>query len=115
MARMPAHETSQTARKPRILSGMQPTGDSLHLGNYLGALVNWVALQEEYDAFYCVVDLHAITVDHDPATLAERTRKTAAQFLAAGVDPQRSTLFAQSHVPEHTELAWVLSCITGYG
>ena len=75
MARMPAHETSQSARKPRILSGMQPTHDSLHLGNYLGALVNWVGLQETHDAFYCVVDLHAITVEVDPAVLRERTRR----------------------------------------
>jgi tryptophanyl-tRNA synthetase len=101
--------------RPRVLSGMQPTGSSLHLGNYLGALVNWVTLQDEFDAFYCVVDLHAITVDHDPAALALRTRLTAAQYLAAGVDPDRSTLFVQSHVPEHTELAWVLSCITAFG
>src|SRR4051812_5055315 len=101
--------------RQRVLSGMQPTGDSLHLGNYLGALVSWVRLQEEFDAFYCVVDLHAITIDQDPAGLAQRTRTTAAQFLAAGVDPQRSTLFVQSHVPEHTELAWILSCITGFG
>ncbi|GAA4347828.1 tryptophan--tRNA ligase [Angustibacter luteus] len=101
--------------RPRVLSGMQPTSDSLHLGNYLGALVQWVALQETHDAFYCVVDLHAITVDVDPATLRERTRRTAAQYLAGGVDPQRSTLFVQSHVPQHAELAWVLGCITGFG
>ncbi len=101
--------------RPRVLSGMQPTSDSLHLGNYLGALVQWVALQESHDAFYCVVDLHAITVDVDPATLRERTRRTAAQYLAGGVDPARSTLFVQSHVPQHTELAWVLACLTGFG
>jgi tryptophanyl-tRNA synthetase len=94
---------------------MQPTSDSLHLGNYLGALVQWVALQETHDAFYCVVDLHAITVEVDPATLRDRTRRTAAQYLAGGVDPERSTLFVQSHVPEHAELAWVLGCITGFG
>ncbi len=94
---------------------MQPTSDSLHLGNYLGALVHWVALQETHDAFYCVVDLHAITVDVEPAVLRERTRRTAAQYLAGGVDPDRSTLFVQSHVPEHAELAWVLGCITGFG
>src|SRR3954452_12184769 len=115
MARMPAHETSQTARKPRILSGMQPTHDSLHLGNYLGALVNWVGLQESHDAFYCVVDLHAITVEVEPARLRERTRRTAAQYLAGGVDPKRSSVFVQSHVAEHAQLAWVLSCITGFG
>ncbi|GAB3593782.1 tryptophan--tRNA ligase [Angustibacter peucedani] len=98
-----------------MLSGMQPTSDSLHLGNYLGALVQWVALQETHDAFYCVVDLHAITVEVDPTTLRDRTRRTAAQYLAGGVDPSRSTLFVQSHVPEHAELAWVLGCITGFG
>ncbi|QCB94337.1 tryptophan--tRNA ligase [Cellulomonas shaoxiangyii] len=99
----------------RIFSGMQPTSDSLQLGNYLGALTHWVALQETHEAIYCVVDLHALTVAPDPAVLRERTRRTAAQYLAAGVDPARSTLFVQSHVPEHAELAWVLSCHTGYG
>ena len=94
---------------------MQPTSDSLHLGNYLGALTQWVALQEEYDALYCVVDLHALTVSPDPTVLRERTRRTAAQYLAAGVDPARSILFVQSHVPEHAELAWLLSCQTGFG
>jgi tryptophanyl-tRNA synthetase len=94
---------------------MQPTSDSLHLGNYLGALVQWVALQETHDAFYCVVDLHAITLDWDPAVLRQRTRVTAAQYLAGGVDPSRSTLFVQSHVPQHAELAWVLGCLTGFG
>ncbi|AKT52442.1 tryptophanyl-tRNA synthetase [Arsenicicoccus sp. oral taxon 190] len=99
----------------RTLSGMQPTSDSLHLGNYLGALVNWVALQEEFDAFYCVVDQHALTVEVDPAVLRQRTRVTAAQYLAAGVDPTRSAVFVQSHVPEHAQLMWILSCITGFG
>ncbi len=94
---------------------MQPTSASLHLGNYLGALVNWVALQERYDAFYGVVDLHALTVAKDPAVLRERTRRTAAQYLAAGVDPARSTLMVQSLVPEHTELSWILACHTGFG
>ena len=94
---------------------MQPTADSLHLGNYLGALVQWVALQDTHEAFYCVVDLHAITVEQDPAVLRQRTRVTAAQFLAAGVDPERSVLFVQSHVPEHAQLAWVLQCLTGFG
>jgi tryptophanyl-tRNA synthetase len=93
---------------------MQPTG-SLHLGNYLGALVNWVQMQETHDPFYTVVDLHALTVDVAPATLRERTRSTAAQYLAAGVDPARSTLFVQSHVAEHAQLGWVLSCLTGFG
>jgi tryptophanyl-tRNA synthetase len=100
---------------PRIFSGMQPTSDSLHLGNYLGALTQWVALQDAYDALYCVVDLHALTVAPDPAQLRERTRRTAAQYLAAGVDPARSILFVQSHVAEHAELAWLLSCHTGFG
>ncbi|HEX6232793.1 MAG TPA: tryptophan--tRNA ligase [Jiangellaceae bacterium] len=104
-----------TDGRPRVLSGMQPTSDSLHLGNYLGALLQWVALQDTHDAFYCVVDLHAITAGHDPALLRRRTRVTAAQYLAGGVDPDRSTLFVQSHVPEHTQLAWVLGCITGFG
>jgi tryptophanyl-tRNA synthetase len=101
--------------RPRVLSGMQPTADSLHLGNYLGALVQWVALQETHDTFYCVVDLHALTVQPDPEELRRRTRVTAAQYLAGGVDPKRSALFVQSHVREHAELAWVLSCLTGYG
>ncbi|MFF2369997.1 tryptophan--tRNA ligase [Agromyces sp. NPDC058110] len=103
-----------TAR-PVVFSGMQPSSDSLHLGNYLGALVNWVALQDDYDPIYCVVDLHAITVAQDPKLLHENVRRTAAQYLAAGVDLQRSTLFVQSHVPAHAELAWVLSTITGFG
>ncbi|GAA1853073.1 tryptophan--tRNA ligase [Myceligenerans crystallogenes] len=101
--------------RQRILSGMQPTHDSLTIGNYIGALQQWVALQDSYDALYCVVDLHALTVHPDPAVLRERTRRTAAQYLAGGVDPERSVLFVQSHVPEHTELAWLLSCQTGYG
>ena len=101
--------------RPRVLSGMQPTADSLHLGNYLGALRQWVALQDEFEAFYFVADLHAITVEHDPALLRQRTRVTAAQYLAGGVDPERSTLFVQSHVPEHAQLQWVLGCLTGFG
>ncbi|MEZ0492762.1 tryptophan--tRNA ligase [Kineococcus sp. TBRC 1896] len=101
--------------RPRLLSGMQPTSGSLHLGNYLGALKQWVALQETHDALYCVVDLHALTVSPDPAELRERTRWTAAQYVAAGIDPERSALFAQSHVPAHAQLAWVLSCLTGFG
>ena len=94
---------------------MQPTADSLHLGNYLGALRQWVSLQDDHDVFYFVADLHAITVEHDPALLRTRTRLTVAQYLAAGVDADRSTLFLQSHVPEHTQLQWVLGCITGFG
>ena len=100
---------------PRVFSGIQPTADSFHLGNYLGALRQWVALQSEADAFYCVVDLHAITVEQDPAVLRRRTLVSAAQLLAIGIDPRRSTLFVQSHAPEHAQLAWVLQCLTGFG
>ncbi|WP_019632402.1 tryptophan--tRNA ligase [Actinomadura atramentaria] len=100
---------------PRVLSGIQPTADSFHLGNYLGALRQWVALQDSHEAFYCVVDLHAITVEHDPALLRRRSRVAAAQLLAMGIDQDRSTLFVQSHVPEHAELAWILGCMTGFG
>ena len=99
----------------RVLSGIQPTADSFHLGNYLGALQAWVALQDDHDAFYCIVDQHAITVEHDPAVLRRRTLLAAAQLIAAGLDPDRCTLFVQSQVPEHAQLAWVLSCLTGYG
>ena len=99
----------------RVLSGIQPTADSFHLGNYLGAVRQWVALQENHDAFYCVVDLHTLTVPYEPRLLRRRTRVAAAQLLAAGLDPERCTLFVQSQVPEHTELNWVLGCITGFG
>ena len=98
-----------------VLSGVQPTSDSLHLGNALGAVEQWVGLQDDYRAFFCVVDLHAITVPQDPAVLRRRTLLTAAQFLALGIDPDRSTVFVQSHVPAHAELAWVLGCFTGFG
>jgi tryptophanyl-tRNA synthetase len=101
--------------RPRVLSGIQPTADSFHMGNYLGALRQWVALQDSHDAFYCVVDLHAITLPQDPAALRRRTRVAAAQLFAAGLDPERCTVFVQSHVPAHTELSWVLSCQTGFG
>jgi tryptophanyl-tRNA synthetase len=101
--------------RPRVFSGMQPTSDSLHLGNYLGALQQWVALQADHDCVYCVVDLHSITVEHDPAKLHARTRATAAQYLAGGVDPTSSVLFVQSHVAAHPQLAWVLGCLTGFG
>jgi tryptophanyl-tRNA synthetase len=94
---------------------MQPTSDSLHLGNYIGALLEWVKLQESHDAFYFVADLHALTMAPDPQVLRDRTRLTAAQFIAGGVDPQRSVIFVQSHVPQHTELSWILSCLTGFG
>jgi len=101
--------------KPRVLSGIQPTGIGFHLGNYLGAVRNWVAMQDDFDAFYFVPDMHAITVPHDPATLRRRTRESIAELMALGLDPARCTLFVQSHVPEHAELAWVLGCITAYG
>jgi tryptophanyl-tRNA synthetase len=101
--------------RPRAFSGIQPTADSFHLGNYLGALRQWVALQETHEAFYCVVDLHAITVPQDPAQLRQRTRVAAAQLFAAGLDPDRCVVFVQSHVAQHTELAWVLGCMTGFG
>ena len=107
--------TSPAPDRPRILSGMQPTSDSLHLGNYLGALVNWVGLQEDFDAYYFVADLHALTVPTDPADVTRRSRVTAAQYIAGGVDPERSAIFCQSHVREHTELMWVLSCQTAFG
>jgi len=101
--------------KKRVLSGIQPTHDSFHLGNYLGALKQWVQLQENNDAFYCVVDLHALTVETDPKVLQKRILLSAAQLIAIGVDPSKCTLFIQSHVPAHNQLAWVLECITGFG
>ena len=101
--------------KKRVLSGIQPTHDSFHLGNYLGALKQWVQLQEDNDAFYCVVDLHALTVETDPNVLQKRILLSAAQLIAIGVDPSKCTLFIQSHVPAHNQLAWVLECITGFG
>ncbi|MFH9722707.1 tryptophan--tRNA ligase [Streptomyces sp. NPDC017254] len=101
--------------RPRALSGIQPTAGSFHLGNYLGAVRQYVALQESHDAFYMVVDLHAITVPQDPAELRANTRLAAAQLLAAGLDPERCTLFVQSHVPEHAQLGWVMNCLTGFG
>lgn len=108
-------ENPAPVSRPRVLSGIQPTAGSFHLGNYLGALRQWVALQETHDAFYCVVDLHAITVEQDPKVLRQNTRVSAAQLLALGIDPDRSALFVQSHVPEHAQLAWVLQCLTGFG
>ncbi|MFI7357184.1 tryptophan--tRNA ligase [Streptomyces avidinii] len=101
--------------RPRALSGIQPTSGSFHLGNYLGAIRQYVALQETHDAFYMVVDLHAITMPQDPKDLRANTRLSAAQLLAAGLDPERCTLFVQSHVPEHAQLGWVMNCITGFG
>jgi tryptophanyl-tRNA synthetase len=101
--------------KPRLFSGMQPSAESLHIGNYIGALLQWKELQLTHDALFCVVDLHAITVPQDPTALREATRRTAAQYIAAGIDPEVSTLFVQSHVAAHSQLAWVLNTITGFG
>ena len=101
--------------KPNLLSGMQPSAGSLHLGNYLGALVNWTQMQDDYNCYYVIVDLHAITVPQEPETLRNNSRRTAAQYLAAGIDVEKSALFVQSHVPAHAQLAWVLNCITGFG
>jgi len=110
MTAMPAR-----ADRPRVLSGIQPTADSFHLGNYLGAIKQWVRMQDTHDAFYCVVDLHAITVEYDPVVLRRRIRLAAAQLLALGLDPEQCTIFVQSQVPEHPQLAWVLGCMTGFG
>lgn len=99
----------------RVLSGIQPTADSFHLGNYLGAVKQWVDLQQDHDAFYCVVDLHALTVETEPALLRRRTLVAAAQLLALGLDPAKCTLFIQSHVPEHNQLGWVFECLAGFG
>ena len=101
--------------KPRLFSGMQPSADSLQIGNYIGALLQWKELQQTHDAVFCVVDLHAITIPQDPAALREATRRTAAQYIAAGIDPDHSILFVQSHVSAHPQLAWVLNTITGFG
>jgi tryptophanyl-tRNA synthetase len=99
----------------RVLSGIQPTAESFHLGNYLGAVRQWVELQKTHDAFYCVVDLHALTVETEPSVLRRRTLVAAAQLIALGLDPQKCTLFIQSHVPEHNQLGWVLECLAGFG
>lgn len=108
-------DRTSAADRPRVLSLIQPTADSLHLGNYLGALRQWVPLQDDHDAFYGVADLHALTVEQDPAELREKTLRAAAQLIAGGIDPARSTVFIQSQVPEHTQLMWVLSSMTGFG
>lgn len=99
----------------RVLSGIQPTSDSFHLGNYLGAVKQWVELQDGHDAFYCIVDLHALTVETDPAALRKRTLVSAAQLLALGISPEKSTLFVQSQVPQHNQLGWIMECLTGFG
>ncbi|MBT0566796.1 tryptophan--tRNA ligase [Williamsia sp. CHRR-6] len=100
---------------PRVLSGIQPTSDSFHLGNYLGAVQQWVALQDDFEAYYFIPDMHAITVAHDPVALRHRTRLSVAQMIAVGVDPERATIYVQSHIPEIAQLTWVLSCLTGFG
>jgi tryptophanyl-tRNA synthetase len=118
MARMPEAAPSSTtkpAARPRVLSGIQPTADSFHFGNYLGALRQWVSLQEEYEPFFFIADLHAITVEQDPKLLRARCLRAAAQLLAMGIDPSRSAVFIQSQVPAHAQLAWVLQCLTGFG
>ena len=107
--------TADNSTVSRVLSGIQPTADSYHLGNYLGALKQWINLQDGYDAFYFIPDLHAITVEQNPEELRNRTIAGAAQLIALGIDPEKSTLFVQSHVPAHAELTWVLQCLTGFG
>ena len=104
----------RTNSKPRVLSGIQPSGN-LTIGNYLGALKQWVEVQSDYDCFYCVVDLHAITSEQDPDELRRKTRESAAIYIAAGIDPEVSTIFVQSHVPAHSELAWMLTCMAPLG
>jgi tryptophanyl-tRNA synthetase len=114
----PETETSRTdsgAARPRVLSGIQPTADSFHFGNYLGALRQWVHLQDQHQPFFFIADLHAVTVEQDPRLLRQRTLRAAAQLLAMGVDPRRSAIFVQSQVPAHTQAAWVLQCLTGFG
>jgi len=106
---------TEQSQRPRVLSGIQPTGQAFHIGNYLGAVREWVRLQDTHDAYFCVVNQHAITVDQDPGELRESTLRSFAQLLAVGLDPDRSTIFVQSHVPEHTQLTWILECQTGYG
>ena len=115
MRRMPLTSEAAARPRPRVLSGIQPTGDSFHLGNYLGALRQWVALQDEHEAFFFIADLHSLTVPQDPKVLRERFLRCAAQLVAMGIDPQRSAIFLQSHVPAHAQLGWVLQCLTGYG
>ena len=100
---------------PRIFSGIQPSADSLHIGNYIGAIQQWKAMQDDFDAIFCIVDLHAITVPQDPKALKDATRTLAVQYIAAGIDPERSTMFVQSQVPAHAQLAWVLNSVTGFG
>ena len=112
---MSTQPASPSAARPRVLSGIQPTSDSFHLGNYVGAVRQWVGMQEDYEPFFFIADLHAITVQQDPKQLRERTRRAAAQLLAVGIDPERSAVFVQSQVPAHAQAAWVLQCLTGFG
>ncbi len=107
--------TPASAGRPRVLSGIQPTADSFHLGNFLGANRQWVTFQDEHDPFFFIADLHALTVPQDPKVLRERSRRAAAQLIAMGIDPARSTIFLQSHVAAHTQLGWILQCLTGFG
>lgn len=118
MVRMPAQPAPDepTAKAlPRVLSGIQPTADSFHFGNYLGALRQWASLQDGHETFFFIADLHSLTVEQDPKVLRERFVRCAAQLLATGIDPEQSAIFLQSHVPEHTELGWILQCITSVG
>jgi tryptophanyl-tRNA synthetase len=123
MRRMPSVATSPdltvpavaSGARPRVLSGIQPTADSFHFGNYLGATRQWVDLQREYQPFFFIADLHAITVEQDPGVLRERTLRAAAQLVAMGIDPERSAIFVQSQIPAHAQLGWVLQCLTGFG
>jgi len=110
-----AAPTSKSTARPRVLSGIQPTADSFHFGNYLGALRNWVNLQDEFEPFFFIADMHAITVEQDPKLLRERCLRAAAQLIATGIDPDRSAIFMQSHIAAHAQLGWVLQCLTGFG
>jgi tryptophanyl-tRNA synthetase len=110
-----ASSRSTPSARPRVLSGIQPTADSFHFGNYLGALRQWVALQEDYEPFFFIADMHAITVEQDPKKLRDRCLRAAAQLLAMGIDQDRSAIFIQSQVPAHAQLGWVLQCLTGFG
>lgn len=112
---MPTEKLVPSIKRQRVLSGIQPTADSFHFGNYFGAIRQWPLMQDEFDTFYMLADLHAITVEYDPKELRERSYRSAAQLIAAGIDPERSALFVQSQVPQHAQLAWVLNCLTGMG
>ena len=112
---MSAAQEGRPGARQRVLSGIQPTADSFHMGNYLGALRQWVAMQDEFETFYFIADQHATTVTWDPELLRRRVRVATAQLLALGVEPERSTIFVQSAIPEHSQLTWILSCLTGYG